>query len=107
MLESELDLLMKKELLTPHPAVNDPQALALHECISILMRKFRIEPGLLAGSAYADLHANDVGLFEVLAAPGAWSVRRIAQALGRSHIYHFLRARPAGAKGPGCAAPHC
>ena len=82
MLESERILLMKKELPTPHPAVNDPQALALHECISILMRKFRIEPGLLAGSAYADLHANDVGLFEVLAAPGAWSVRRIAQALG-------------------------
>jgi DNA-binding MarR family transcriptional regulator len=72
---------MKKELQSHGPAVSDPQALALHECISMLMRKFRIEPGLLAGSAYADLHANDVGLFEVLAAPGAWSVRRIAQAL--------------------------
>jgi DNA-binding MarR family transcriptional regulator len=71
---------MKKELLT-HSPVSDPQALALHECISILMRKFRIEPGLLAGSAYGDLHANDVGLFEVLATPGAWSVRRIAQTL--------------------------
>jgi DNA-binding MarR family transcriptional regulator len=72
---------MKKELNARDLAVNDPQALALHECISILMRKFRIEPGLLAGSVYADLHANDVGLFEVLATPGAWSVRRIAQAL--------------------------
>jgi DNA-binding MarR family transcriptional regulator len=71
---------MKKELPTLS-AVNEPQALALHECISILMRKFRIEPGVLAGSAYADLHANDVGLFEVLALPGAWSVRRIAQTL--------------------------
>jgi DNA-binding MarR family transcriptional regulator len=45
------------------------------------MRKFRIEPGLLAGSVYADLHANDLGSFEILAAPGVWSVRRIAQTL--------------------------
>jgi DNA-binding MarR family transcriptional regulator len=72
---------MKKEPGTDGRAIDDPQAVALHECISILMRKFRIEPGLLAGSAYANLHANDVGLFEVLATAGAWSVRRIAQAL--------------------------
>jgi DNA-binding MarR family transcriptional regulator len=75
-------LTMKKESLTPGSVVENRQALALHECISVLMRKFRIEPGLLAGSVYADLHANDVGLFEVLAAPEAWSVRRIAEALG-------------------------
>lgn len=61
--------------------MDDRQALALHECISILMRKFRIEPGLLAGSVYADLHANDLALFEVLAAPEVWSVRRIALTL--------------------------
>jgi DNA-binding MarR family transcriptional regulator len=72
---------MKKEPLTPGSVVDDRQALALHECISILMRKFRIEPGLLAGSVYADLHANDLVLFEVLAAPEVWSVRRIAQTL--------------------------
>jgi DNA-binding MarR family transcriptional regulator len=72
---------MKKEPLTQGGAVEGRQALALHECISVLMRKFRIEPGLLAGSVYADLHANDLGLFEVLAAPEAWTVRRIAQAL--------------------------
>ena len=72
---------MKKKVLTDGRAVEDRQALALHECISLLMRRFRIEPGLLAGSVYADLHANDVGLFEVLAAPETWSVRRIAQAL--------------------------
>lgn len=46
------------------------------------MRRFRIEPGLLAGSVYADLHANDIGLFEVLATQGPWSVRRVAAALG-------------------------
>lgn len=61
--------------------MDDRQALALHECISILMRKFRIEPGLLAGSVYADLHANDLALFEVLAVPEVWSVRRIALTL--------------------------
>jgi hypothetical protein len=43
---------MKKELLTDGRAVEDRQALALHECASVLMRKFRIEPGLLAGSVY-------------------------------------------------------
>src|ERR1700730_17476163 len=73
---------MKKEPTPPGGAVEDRQALALHNCISVLMRKFRIEPGLLAGSVYADLHANDLGLFEVLATPEVWSVRRVAQALG-------------------------
>jgi DNA-binding MarR family transcriptional regulator len=72
---------MKKELPTPDRAVENQQAVALHESISVLMRKFRIEPGLLAGSVYADLHANDVALFEVLATPEPWSVRRIAEAL--------------------------
>jgi DNA-binding MarR family transcriptional regulator len=72
---------MKKDLSTHGRAVEDRQALALHECISVLMQKFRIEPGLLAGSVYAELHANDIGLFEVLAGPEVWSVRRIAQAL--------------------------
>jgi DNA-binding MarR family transcriptional regulator len=72
---------MKKEPLAPGGVVDDRQALALHECISILMRKFRIEPGLLAGSVYADLHANDLALFEVLAVPEVWSVRRIALTL--------------------------
>jgi DNA-binding MarR family transcriptional regulator len=57
------------------------QALLLHECISALMRQFRLEPGLLAGSVYADLHANDIGLFEVLATAEIWTVRRIAQTL--------------------------
>lgn len=70
-----------KKPSSPRSAVEDRQALALHECIGVLMRDFRIEPGLLAGSIYADLHANDVGLFEVLAGPEPWSVRRIADAL--------------------------
>jgi DNA-binding MarR family transcriptional regulator len=72
---------MKNILPESSRAVDDQQALALHRCISALMRTFRIEPGLLAGSVYANLHANDVGLFELLAAPETWSVRRIAKAL--------------------------
>lgn len=62
-------------------AREERQALLLHECISALMRQFRIEPGLLAGSIYANLHANDVGLFEILGTEKIWTVRRIAQAL--------------------------
>ena len=71
-----------KKLSSARGTVEDRHALTLHECIGALMRDFRIEPGLLAGSVYADLHANDLGLFEVLATPEVWSVRRVAQALG-------------------------
>jgi DNA-binding MarR family transcriptional regulator len=62
-------------------AAENQQAQSLHQSIALLMRQFRIEPGLLAGSVYADLHANDIGLFEVLAGSNEWSVRRLAQAL--------------------------
>jgi DNA-binding MarR family transcriptional regulator len=70
-----------KKLSLIHDAVEDRQALTLHECIAALMSDFRIEPGLLAGSVYADLHSNDIGLFEVLAAPEPWTVRHIAETL--------------------------
>jgi len=63
------------------PVDLDRQAAALAEGIGALMRQFKLEPGLLAGSAYADLHVNDVGLLAVLAAPGPWTVRGLAQAL--------------------------
>nr|QQZ50734.1 hypothetical protein JKL49_04895 [Phenylobacterium glaciei] len=45
---------------------DDGQAKALTDAIAALMRQFKLEPGLLAGSAYGDLHANDVGLLSVL-----------------------------------------
>jgi len=61
--------------------VNDSQAIALHEAVDKIMRRFKLEPGMLAGSAYADLHVNDVGLLAVLAEPGDWNVRKITQAL--------------------------
>lgn len=72
---------MMKKVATRSRAPEDRQALILHQCISGLMREFRIEPGLLAGSVYANLHANDIGLFEVLATNEIWTVRRIAQVL--------------------------
>jgi DNA-binding MarR family transcriptional regulator len=72
---------MKKPAPRRAAAIDNQQAVSLHQSIALLMRQFRIEPGLLAGSVYADLHANDIGLFEVLAASDAWSVRRLAQAL--------------------------
>jgi len=63
------------------PADLDRQAADLAEGIAALMRQFKLEPGLLAGSAYADLHVNDVGLLAVLAEPGDWTVSGLAQAL--------------------------
>src|SRR5262245_31639552 len=61
--------------------VDDSQAIALHQAVDKIMRRFKLEPGLLVGSAYADLHVNDVGLLAVLAEPGDWNVRRVTQAL--------------------------
>lgn len=61
--------------------VDDSQAQALTAAIGALMRQFKLEPGLLAGSAYADLHINDVGLLSMLAGPGDWTVRGLAQTL--------------------------
>ncbi|GGA54202.1 hypothetical protein GCM10011507_01790 [Edaphobacter acidisoli] len=69
---------MKKTATVRTSTEDDKHALKLHRCISALMREFRLEPGLLAGSPYIGLHANDIGLFEVLAEPGPWNVRGIA-----------------------------
>jgi DNA-binding MarR family transcriptional regulator len=75
---------MSKMKPTPSRAktVSDRQAIALHEAVDKIMRRFRLEPGMLAGSAYADLHVNDVGLLAVLGAPSDWNVRKITRALG-------------------------
>lgn len=64
-----------------HSGATRAQALALHEIIAHLMREFRVEPGLLAGSVYDGLHANDIGLFEILAESADWNVRKIAETL--------------------------
>lgn len=57
------------------------QELQLHQNISALMREFRLEPGMLVGSPYADLRANDIALFELLAGTDNWTVRGIAKTL--------------------------
>jgi len=72
---------MKPPPLRSKP-VNDGQAIVLHDAVGKIMRRFKLEPGMLAGSAYADLHVNDVGLLAVLAEPGDWNIRKITQALG-------------------------
>ena len=72
---------MKKDQSNRVSPEADGQALALHMAISALMREFRLEPGLLAGSPYTGLHSNDIALFEVLAGPGRWNVRGIADAI--------------------------
>jgi len=61
--------------------VSDRQAVTLHGAVDKIMRRFKLEPGLLVGSAYANLHVNDVGLLAVLAEPGDWNVRKITRAL--------------------------
>ncbi|HEY6414172.1 MAG TPA: MarR family transcriptional regulator [Edaphobacter sp.] len=71
----------KKTTGSPGGSVVHKQAVVLHECIGSLMREFRLEPGLLAGSPYAELHANDVELFELLTQPEVWNVQAIAKAL--------------------------
>ena len=63
-------------------SVDDRQALAMFQAVDKIMRRFKLEPGLLAGSLYADLHINDVGLLTVLSEPGDWNVHKIARELG-------------------------
>jgi DNA-binding MarR family transcriptional regulator len=71
---------MKPESSRPEP-VSDRHALALHEAVDQIMRRFKLGPGMLVGSAYADLHVNDVGLLGVLAERENWNVRKISQTL--------------------------
>jgi len=63
-------------------SLRDRQALALDEGVATLLQRFKLEPSIIAGSAYADLHATDVGLLVALHQPEKWNVRRIAQSLG-------------------------
>jgi DNA-binding MarR family transcriptional regulator len=62
--------------------VTDREAVSLDEGVAMLLQRFKLEPSVIAGSPYADLHANDVGLLVMLRQPEEWSVRRIAQSLG-------------------------
>jgi DNA-binding MarR family transcriptional regulator len=57
------------------------QAVALDRGIATLFQRYKLEPGIAAGSPFASLHANDVGLLVALASGSDWHVRRIAQML--------------------------
>jgi DNA-binding MarR family transcriptional regulator len=70
-----------KMAFTRNNSVSDRQALALDEGVATLLQRFKLEPSIIAGSLYADLHANDVGLLVVIRGPEQWNVRRIAQSL--------------------------
>ncbi len=67
--------------MTEQTLVNDDQAADLAAAVTNLLRRFKLEPGLLAGSSYTGLHANDVGLLSVLSQADAWTVRALAQSL--------------------------
>ena len=67
--------------MTRENAIDPGQIHLLTTAITALMRQFKLEPGLLVGSAYADLHINDVGLLSILAEAGDWTVRGLAQTL--------------------------
>jgi len=56
----------------------DNQALALFDAFATLMRHFKMVP---ASGAFADMHVNDVSLLCMLAGPGEWTVRGLAQRL--------------------------
>jgi DNA-binding MarR family transcriptional regulator len=58
------------------------QAISLDRGIAALFRRYKLEPGVAAGSPYANLHANDVGLLVALASEDGWHVRQVAQMLG-------------------------
>jgi DNA-binding MarR family transcriptional regulator len=67
---------------TRNNSVSDRLALALDEGVALLLQRFKLEPSIIAGNPYADLHANDVGLLVVIRGPEKWNVHRIAQSLG-------------------------
>lgn len=71
-----------KKTLPPRNAVSDRHAVALDEGIAVLLQRFKLEPSIVAGSPYADLHVNDVGLLVMISGAETWSVRKIAQSLG-------------------------
>src|SRR5260370_21510374 len=71
-----------KDASHPRSAVSDRQAIALDEGVATLLQRFKLEPSIVAGSPYANLHANDVGLLAVIRGPEKWNGRRIAQSLG-------------------------
>jgi len=59
-------------------AVSDQQAIALDGGVAALLQKFKLEPSIVAGSPYADLHVNDVGLLVMICGAETWSPYNVA-----------------------------
>ncbi|MBY0520486.1 MAG: winged helix DNA-binding protein [Sphingomonas sp.] len=62
--------------------VEEAQVDAFMAGVTGLLRRFKLEPGLLADSVYADLHHNDVGLLTHLKRGEGQPVRILAAELG-------------------------
>lgn len=62
--------------------VDEGQVDALLAGITGLLRRFKLEPGLLADSIYADLHHNDIGLLTTLKPGEGQAVRTLATDFG-------------------------
>ena len=66
----------------PRLPVDEAQVDAFLAGVTGLLRRFKLEPGLLADSVYADLHHNDIGLLTHLKPEDAQPVRALAAELG-------------------------
>lgn len=69
-------------MVAGQPEVEEAQVDALLAGVIGLLRRFKLEPGLLADSVYADLHHNDIGLLTSLKPGEAQSVRMLATDFG-------------------------
>jgi DNA-binding MarR family transcriptional regulator len=73
---------VKKKSMSSGKSVTNDQAIAMDRAVAAILRRFKLEPSVIAGNPYADLHANDVGLLVVLSEPEEWTVRKLAQSIG-------------------------
>ena len=66
----------------PRQSVLESQAEALAAGFAALVRRIKLEEAPVASRLYGDLHINDLALIAVLAEPGEWTVRGLAQTTG-------------------------
>ena len=63
----------------PRSSVLESQAESLAQGFAALVKRIKLEEAPVAARLYGDLHINDIGLIAVLAEPGEWTVRGLAQ----------------------------
>ena len=66
----------------PRSSVLESQAEALAQGFAALVKRIKLEEAPVAARLYGDLHINDIGLIAVLAEPGEWTVKGLAQTTG-------------------------